>query len=432
MKLGLSAGLVLFTSSYLHADTYADLFRQAAVYTQQGKYDQAIGAYKAALAIHPGAPEALNNLSVMYYELGKFPEAFDIASKIWAGHPELKSAALIAGLSAVQCSRPKDAIAPIEQLLSADPANHDALLGLAGARVALNQFPEAAQIYERATAHKPDDPKAWYGRAICYEQMAESASKELSRTPGGAAYSKRLLAEYLQSAGDAALAGEAFGASETMASNSSQQAIKQYETARDLAQQSRAAFERFVSLAPESWQTSVFLGDVDRQHGNLVSALARYSKAAGEQPNNPAPLLGLGTTYWEMGSFEQATSYLKKTLAINPHARQALFELANIAVRRHAEAEAIPLLEQYLATQPDALAAHADLGRAYLHSGQYEKAVAELTQAGEADERGEVHYQLSIALRKLGRTAEAESAVRKSTEMREAQSRREQHLRSNN
>ncbi len=428
MKRGSIAGLLLFAWAHLHADDYADLFRKAAAYTQQGQYEQAILEYKAALAIRPGAPEALNNLAVMYYELGKYPDAFDVASKIWKDHPELKPAALITGMAAVQMNRPKEAIAPLEKLLASDSANRDALLGLASARFALNEFVEAAQLYKKQTATSPNDSKAWYGLAICYEKMAENASRQLSRTPGGAAYSRRLLAEYLQSAGDDKLAAEAFGDSEALVAGSSKEALQRYEDARGFAEQSRAAFERFVNLAPDSWQTAVFLGDVDRQHGNLVSALAHYQKAADEQPKNPAPLLGLGTTYWEMGNFDRATNCLKQTLALNPNAHQALFELANIAVRRHAESEAIPLLKQYLAAQPDALAAHADLGRAYLHLGQYENAAIELARAAESDEGGEIHYQLSIALRKLGRTEEADSAMKKSTEIRDAQLRRERQL----
>jgi tetratricopeptide (TPR) repeat protein len=428
MKLGLTAGLLLLTSAYLHADDYADLFRKAAAYTQQGKYQEAITEYIASLAIRPGAPEALNNLAVVYYEVGKYSDAFDVASRIWKDHAELKSAALITGMAAVQMNRAKEAIAPLEKLIAEDSRNRDALLGLASARFALNQFAEAAELYEKETSYGPDDSKAWYGAAICYEKMAENASKQLSRTPGGAAYSRRLLAEYLQSAGDDKLAAEAFGDSAALAGRSSREALERYEDARGFAEKSRAAFERFVNLAPDSWQTAVFLGDVDRQHGNLVSALAHYQKAADEQPKNPAPLLGLGTTYWEMGNFDRAAVFLEQTLALNPNAHQALFELANIAVRRHAESEAIPMLKQYLAVQPDALAAHADLGRAYLHIGQYEKAATELERGAGSDERGEVHYQLSIALRKLGRIAEANSAMKKSTEIREAQSKREKEL----
>lgn len=426
-------GQVLLFCSFLatvsvQADDYAELFRQAAADTAHGNYKAAILKYEAALKIRPGAPEALNNLAVMQYQLHQYQEAFDSASGIWKSHGELKSAALITGLAAIQCNRPTDAIAPLETLLAAEPANRDALLALASAHVARGELPEAAAIYERATALSSTDSNAWYGLAICYERLAESASRKLSQLPGESAYSKRLLAEYLQSEGDAKLAAEAFGESEASMPAASPQAEHQYQLARTLAEKSREAFTRFAELAPDSWQAALFQADVERQHGDLTAALASYGKAAKAQPGNPAPLLGQGTVYWELGDFDQATVCLRKTLQLNPRSWQAIFELANIAVRRHQDADAISLLEQYLSAQPDALAARADLGRAYSHLGQYGKAAAELARATAWDERGDVHYQLSVALRKLGRSQEADAALKVSGELREAQLRREQKL----
>jgi protein O-GlcNAc transferase len=430
MKGGVITCLVLLAAARLCADEYADLFREAAAYTQQGNYAAAVAKYQAALALHPGAPEALNNLAVMYYQQHKYADAFETASKIWETHPELKSAALVTGMSAVQCNRPKDALAPLNRLLESDAHNRDALLALASAHLALHDYPQAARLYERQTTDSPDDSTAWYGRAICYESLAEAASKRLSQMPGGGAYSKQLLAEYLQSSGDQRLAREAFGEAETNSSASSPEALKQYESARGLAQQSRQAFEQLVQIAPDSWQATIFLADVDRQHGDLLSALTRYKKAAELQPGNPAPLLGMGTTYWELGDFEHAADYLHQTLTINPNAVQAVFELANIAVRKHADSEAVKLLKQYLTAQPDAFAAHADLGRAYSHLGQYAAAIPELQKAAASDEQGDIHYQLSLALKKLGRSSEADVALKESVAIRQAQLKRQQRLHS--
>lgn len=419
---------LLLSGPIVRADEYADLFKRAAAYSEQGKYRDAILAYKSALKLRPDAPEAINNLAVMYYEAHQYREAFETASPIWNSHPELKSAALITGMAAVQCNRPQDAVAPLKKLLTAEPRNRDALLALASARIAMNQFREASEVYQRQTMFSPGDSTAWYGLAICYERQAEQASEKLAHMRGGFPYSKRLLAEYLQSAGDTKLAQEAFGDSNKGASESTSEAAQQYQLARELAGKSRNAFEKFVSLAPDSWQAAVFLGDVARQHGELVPALTYYKKAAAERPDNPAPLLGMGTVYWEMGEFDQAVHSLKQTLALNPRANQAIFELANIAVRRHSEGEAIPLLKQYLAAQPDALAARADLGRAYFHLEQYANALPELSKAAEIDQQGDIHYQLSICLRKLGRTQEADSALKRSQEIRRAQLEREQRL----
>jgi tetratricopeptide (TPR) repeat protein len=427
MMLRMLACWLLVGGAILQADEYANLFRKAAAYGQQGKYQEAILAYQAALKLRPGAPEALNNLAVMYYEAHEYEEAFGTASRIWDSHPELKSAALIAGMAAVQCNRPPDATAPLERLIASDPTNRDALLALASAYTALKQIPKAIELYERETALSPNDSLAWYGLAICYERSAEQASEKLAAMPKGSSFSKRLLAEYLQSAGDNKLAEEAFGEVQTETA-ASPEAARQYQITRDLATKSRTAFEKFVRIAPQSWQADVFFGDVARQHGDPVSALAHYKTAAAKQSDSPAPLLGMGTAYWEMGDFDHAVPCLRRTLSLNPQANQAMFELANIAVRRHSEQEAIPLLKQFLAAQPDALAARADLGRAFFHLGQYANGAAELQKALAIDERGDIHYQLSVCLRKLGRTEEADSALKKSQEIREAQLERERRL----
>lgn len=428
IRIAIIAACFALAGESLFADDYAELLRSAAADTRDGKYDRAISEYKSALTLRPGAPEALNNLAVVYYELRRYPEAYDSVAGIWESHAELKSAALIAGLAAVQCDRPKDAIAPLKHLLAAEPRNRDALLGLASARFALRDYSQAVEIYRRETSNSPKDAMAWYGLAICLERMAEDSSKNLSAMAGGSGYSKRLLGEYLQSTGDKKLAEEAFGESRTTEGSASPEVVEQYRVARELADESRDAFEHFVALAPDSWQAAVFFGDVARQHGDLVSALAHYQKAADAHPESPAPDLGLGTVYWEMGDFDRATNHLRETLGRNPQAMQAVFELANIAVRRHTEAVAIPLLKQYLTAQPDALAAHADLGRAYFHLAQYANAAAELQKAASVDEQGDVHYQLSIALRKLGHAQEADAALSESIAIRKARSIRDQRL----
>jgi tetratricopeptide (TPR) repeat protein len=410
------------------ADDYESLFRQAASLSADGKYGQAIEEYKAALRLRPGAAEALNNLAVMYYAAHRYAEAFEAAAGIWKNHPEMESAALITGMAAVQCNRPRDAIEPLNKLLAKDPGSRDAVLALASAHVALNQLTEAARIYQGRTTQAPTDADAWYGQAICYERMAEEASHKLSRMPGGAGYSKRLLGEFLLSMGDSRLAREAFGESLAAPAAATSEAAAQYTVTLKLAGKSRQAFERFVSLSPDSWQADLFRADVERQHGALPAALELYQKAAAQQPENPAPLLGMGTVYWELGQYDDAEKCLRDTLRLNARSEQAAFELANIAVRRHRYDDAIPLLQNYLSARPDALAARADLGLAYVHTGQFRNAVEELSKALDSDAKGDIHYQMSVALRKLGRTAEADRALRKSVEIRDAALQREQRL----
>jgi tetratricopeptide (TPR) repeat protein len=427
MKTRVIAFCIFLAGSVGGADRYTILCQEAAESSKRQDYQQAIRDYQEALTLLPGAPEASNNLAVMYYQVGRFPEALQLTSPLWRSHPELKSAALLAGMAAVQCNKPSEALEPLTSLLRTDPNNRDALLALASAYIALKQLPKAVPVYEHLLQVMPEDPQAWYGAAICYETLAEESSRKLAHMPGGVTYSKRLLAEYLQNVGDAKLAAEAYGESSSSGSGTAE-AVEQYQKARALAEKSRNAFEQFVRLSPDSWQTALFLGDVERQRGNLNEAIGHYSAAEQKQPDNPAPALGLGTAYWELGNFDQANTYLKKALQLRPGSPQAIFELGNIAVRQHRESEAIPLLQQYLASQPDALAARADLGRAYFHLKDFSRAAIELEKAAAIDTTGDIHYQLAQCLRNLGRATEADAALRKSSAIRQEQLQRSQRL----
>lgn len=413
------------------SDRFTQLCNEAAALSQQGHYDEAIHKYKAALAIRPSSPQALNNLAVMYYSAHRYADALTTAARVWPAHREMKSAALILGMAAVQCNRPKTALPPLENLVADDPRNRDATLALASAHMALGDLQKSASIYETWTRISPADADAWYGLAICYEQLAENASRELSKAPGGAAYSKQLLGVYLHGLGDQKLADEAFGSAATLSAQQSAPpaAAQLFQQARTFAERSEKSFESFVNLAPDSWQAALFFGDVNRQHGDLTAALTSYQKAAALRPDIAAPVLGIGTVYWELGQYDPAQKYLEDALKRNPNALQAVFELGNIAVRQHRDNGAIPLLARYLDSQPDALAARADLGRAYLHLAQYQKAANELSAAAPSDERGDIHYQLSLALRKLGRTAEADAALLKSTQIKTEELERERRLR---
>jgi tetratricopeptide (TPR) repeat protein len=421
---------VLLGHRLFGAGSYESLFRQAAELSSQRKYAEAIQCYQAALRIRPDAPEALNNLAVMYYALGDYKQAWETTAQLARGPEEFPSADLVAGLSAVRIGIPAKAIEPLERVLKHEPANREALLGLASAHVALKQLPKAAVLYEKQIKLSSNDSIAWYGLAICNERMAEAASKTLAEMPGGRPYSKRLLGEFLLTRGDERLAQEAFGESAASDSAESPEAARQFEKAKSLAEASRSAFLRFMQIAPDSWQSHLFLGDLNRQHRKFTDSLVEYQKAAAAQPQGPGPPLGIGTVYWELGDFDRARQYLQRALHLDPNLMTAVFELANIDVRQHRYLEAVPLLERYLTAQPDAFSARADLGRAYLHLEKFEDAARELRLALPADTHGEIHYQLSIALRKLGRLQEADEALRKSTDIRRHELQREQRLHS--
>jgi tetratricopeptide (TPR) repeat protein len=64
-----------------------DYFRQGLMLSRQGRWKEAIAAYKESLRLNPGNAQTYLNLGFVYYELGydrEAQEAFDKASKLQA------------------------------------------------------------------------------------------------------------------------------------------------------------------------------------------------------------------------------------------------------------------------------------------------------------------------------------------------------------
>jgi tetratricopeptide (TPR) repeat protein len=82
----------------LDAQSYDDLFREAAEQSAQRNYGGAIEKFKAALKLRPGAPEALSNLGVVYHLAGRYHEAVETMEGVVRTNPNLFPARLILGL----------------------------------------------------------------------------------------------------------------------------------------------------------------------------------------------------------------------------------------------------------------------------------------------------------------------------------------------
>jgi tetratricopeptide (TPR) repeat protein len=64
-----------------------DYFRQGLTLSRQGRWKEAVTAYKESLRLNPGNAQTYLNLGFVYYELGydrEAQEAFDHASKLQA------------------------------------------------------------------------------------------------------------------------------------------------------------------------------------------------------------------------------------------------------------------------------------------------------------------------------------------------------------
>jgi len=73
----------------IQAQSYDDLFHEAAELSAQRNFDGAIEKIRAALQQRPGAPEALSNLGVIYHLAGRYREAVETMEVVVRSNPKL-------------------------------------------------------------------------------------------------------------------------------------------------------------------------------------------------------------------------------------------------------------------------------------------------------------------------------------------------------
>jgi tetratricopeptide (TPR) repeat protein len=196
----------------------------------------------------------------------------------------------------------------------------------------------------------------------------------------------------------------------------------QAEAARKLAQ---AAFQKAVTLKPDSWQGHLLLGDIYRQRKKWDVAITHYQEAARLKPTTAAPYLGLGTIYWQTGRNPQAEEVLKKALDLDPRNSLANFELGDVYLRMRRYEEAVQYLKEHLALGHGLLVAHGDLGKAFAALGRDSEAISELLLALPTDQQGDLHFQLHTLYKRQGQPELARQALAESERLR-AQARENQ------
>lgn len=87
----------------------------------------------------------MSKLAVMNQALGRYEDAVETAERVLQIN-RLLPANLVLGLSLIRVNRAAESITPIERVRTREPANRDAILGLAAARVALNELDAAVEL----------------------------------------------------------------------------------------------------------------------------------------------------------------------------------------------------------------------------------------------------------------------------------------------
>jgi tetratricopeptide (TPR) repeat protein len=157
--------------------------------------------------------------------------------------------------------------------------------------------------------------------------------------------------------------------------------------------------------------------DLAQSAGAIVELLlaSRYTDAfpafqtlIAEHPSTPWLHYAYGEALDSLSQYDEAKAQMQAELKISPHSALPWIQVASIDVRQHLPADALQAAQTAVSMAPDSAEAHYELGRAWLESGDAQKAIAELEKAnGITPDNPEVHFVLARAYTKANQPEKA-------------------------
>ena len=215
---------------------------------------------------------------------------------------------------------------------------------------------------------------------------------------------------------------------EQMPEEAAENAQASYWLERSYQALGAATYARLEESFPGSWRTHHLRAEGSALRGNIKEAVKQYQAALELRPDEPELYAALGELSLEQHNYEVAQNKLEKALTLDASSVHTLYLLGRAYVEARDNEKALPYLERALRLQPDLAEANSLLGTAYMRLGRAADAVPRLEKAAPTDHYGNVHYQLYLAYRKLGKAEPAQKAFVRSQDLRRNKLARDQAL----
>ena len=299
-------------------------------------------------------------------------------------------------------------------VLASDPGSAGACRGLAIALIRQNRLADASTVLETGLRTAPTLPGGYFllglarfgtgdlkGAIIALRESADRNPND-RQTMLYLARAYFLLGERAQCA----------GVLEPLLADSRNDVEGLLLLSQAEPERAEAAGKRILQLAPDSYEAWQWQADSFEKQERLEEAVRAYRNAIGKAPAQAGVNFGLSRVYVKLADYEAARQCLRRELVLNPFSGQASLLLGTLELLDGGFDDAIAHLKQAASTPATAADAWLNLGRAYFRRGNAAEACEALRLAVDLRPDSAIaHYQLSLAWRRLGKTAEAEASM---------------------
>jgi tetratricopeptide (TPR) repeat protein len=431
------------------------------VLRQAKRWDEAIGYYRAALALRPGTVAVYNNLGIALRDKGQVDEAIAEYQKALEIDPRFAYANH--NLGRILCLEKRDydgAIACFKKAIARDPKFAHAHAGLGVALKEKGQVDAAIACLREAIALDPKDAKAHtnLGNVLKDKGQVDEAiachqkTIALDRKFAGAHNNLGIALRHKGQVDEAiACYKKAIGLDPNFADTyvslgailcdvkrdydgavaSFNKAIKLKPkhalahanrgialSAKGLVDEAIASAEKAIALDPRLAQAHNALGLALKARGDLAGAMASWRKATLLDPNHAKAHGNLVAALRDKGQLDEAIVCCKKAIAGNPKDASFHNNLGALLHRKRRVDEAIACIRKAIELDPKLAAAHCNLGQVLAAEGQVDAGIACIRKAIELDPKDAgAHRSLGVALVGKGHLDEAIACYHKAIEL---------------
>lgn len=381
----------------------------------EGRYDEAIYAYKQALVCDRLAGHVMRSLAGLLVKTGQREQAVEWVNKLIALNPKDSEArALLANLYSIM-ERYQEAAEIYEAILVDDPQNFNVRLLLGGLYARMHDYDKARQVLEKLAEINPDSYAGFYYLAKLYQEMrlydkaAEAFGKALTLNwspmlayeaaelqeqvkhyPEAIAIYQRIIAEDPSDE-----RARSFLANVYFRQGEVDKALQEMENLRD------------ISADPVKVELAICRILLDA--GRRLEAVTRLNAILKKDPKADGARALLILAYYQQGDLATTKKLLKQVRPASPAYEESVIMLARILQEEKDFPGAEKALRQAMADkQHRRLNFYVALAMLYAGQDKIDKAHTVFTQAF-ADFPGnvEAYYEYALFLHKLNDTAGA-------------------------
>jgi tetratricopeptide (TPR) repeat protein len=389
-------------------DFWVNFYLGHALFLKQS--GEAVGYYRAALALRPGNPVVLNNLGNALSAQGKRAEAVREYRRAIALNPKFAPAFTNLGNALYGKQELHGAIAAHKKAIALDPKRAVPYNNLGNALKAQGDRASAIAAYKMAITLDPSYAMPHYnlGNTLFASQDFEGAVAEYQQAIAldpRYAPAHNNLGHALKAKQDLIGAIAAYKQALTLAPNyvvAYNNLGNALKSMGDMAG-AIAAHKKAIDIDPSYGRGYFILGVALHDKGDLAGAIAAYQKAIDIDPKDFGAHLNLGTVLNVRGDVKRAIVAFEKALALNP---KDIVAWNGLGTARKANGDlggAIAAYQKAIDLDRTCAKAYVNLGNALLDMDNLKQAIAALRKAIAIEpNNGDAHYNLANALKARG------------------------------